>query len=327
MAERRWSVVFSPGTPGMSGQRTCGSRSNVSTPGYDRHMNTLAIVVTYNDKNSVLECVDSLVRQADVLVWDNASTDGTTDEVRRTFPQAEVHLAPQNMLWTPALNAATELYWNGTQNLLYSNNDVIYEANVVSVLEQVLEDPQVGLAGPAGSGLGSAQDFAVWYGPHAPGWGGPPNDQFRRYLTTLPTKRVPHLVGASMMVQPSLREEIGPLDDSMPLGADDHDYCIRAKEAGYSIQVAYSAFVRHKSHASMRVARNAWNENGERSWNAFNAKWAGYFHDEEEAIKVQWGDTYYPGWDVGTGWLPQADREEVYELRRRLASVEEMPPV
>lgn len=278
-------------------------------------MNTLAIVVTYNDCNNVLKAVGSLIHQADVLVWDNGSTDSTVHALSKNFPQVKVHAHPTNLMWTPALNAATEQYWDGKQNLLYSNNDIVYQPNVVSILSEVLQDPQAGLVGPAGSGLGSAQDFAIWYGHQAPDYGQQITTAFRRYLTGLPTKRVPHIVGAAMMVQPSLRHQIGPFDNNMPMGADDHDYCIRTREAGYSVQVAYSAFVSHQSHASFRVARRVWDKYNGMSWDAFNQKWAGYFHNQEEAVKVQWGDEYFPGWDRGTGWLSPEERKIIWEER------------
>lgn len=282
-------------------------------------MKTLAIVVSHNDVNNTERTVASLIPQAEVVVWDNASTDRTVEILQRRFTQIKVHAHPDNVLWTPALNQATELYWDGEKNLLFSNNDIVYEPETVGRLEDAMQD-RVGLAGPSGSGMGSAQDFAIWYGKNAPGWGHPMSDPLRAHIAKLPTVRAPNVVGAAMMVNPALRHEIGELDNEMPLGADDHDYCIRAREAGYSIWVVNSAHVHHKSHASYRRTKQVWKTYGAQSWDVFNKKWAGYFLNKEEAVKVQWGAKYYPGWDVGTGWLPLQEREEIWEMRKRLAA-------
>jgi GT2 family glycosyltransferase len=101
----------------------------------------------------------------------------------------------------------------------------------------------------------------------------------------------------------------------MPLGADDHDYCLRVKQAGYKIMVAYSAFVSHKSHSSYRRARDTWDEWGGKSWEAFNKKWAGYFFNEEEAKRAHWQSEYTEGWETGTGRLSPEERAEVWSRR------------
>lgn len=59
----------------------------------------LAIVVTYNRKELLIECLDALLRQNvsffDILIVDNASTDGT-EEVCMRYVQEEDHILYQN---------------------------------------------------------------------------------------------------------------------------------------------------------------------------------------------------------------------------------------
>ncbi len=54
-----------------------------------------AIVVTYNRKELLVECITALLRQSadnlDILVIDNASTDGTKNEIERFIDNKKVH--------------------------------------------------------------------------------------------------------------------------------------------------------------------------------------------------------------------------------------------
>lgn len=63
-------------------------------------MNTVcAVVPTYNRRELLLECIESLEQQTvpvHVLVVDGASTDGSSDAVRERFPEADVLPLPAN---------------------------------------------------------------------------------------------------------------------------------------------------------------------------------------------------------------------------------------
>jgi hypothetical protein len=280
---------------------------------------TLGIVVSYNDAANTLACVESLKGQVRTIVWDNASSDDTIERLLASPNKSlTIHRSSTNVLWTPALNRAVAEFYDGEEFLLFSNNDIVYRNDTIDRLEELFEvDPTAGIAAPAGSGLGGLQDFATQHPiPHAQD--GHPVMPFDLWVTTRPTLRANYVVGASMMVRYSAWEEIGALDESMPLGADDHDYCMRAKAHRYTIWVVTSAYVEHKGHASLGVARKEWNDWGRRSWEVFNEKWAGYYHNEEEAVKCHWEAKYTPGWNLGTGWLPEADRQAVWDARSQM---------
>lgn len=272
-------------------------------------MRTLAIVVSYNDVKNTLRCVESLHDQTRVVVWDNASTDRTVHELTHRYPDVEILASNDNVLWTPALNQAMKLAYDGEDLILFSNNDIVYAYDTIDKLATAFDTPGAGIAAPAGAGLGGQQDFVS----HRPC---PDGISFDYWVSQQPTVRAAYVVGAAFMVSRDCWNDVGEFDDRMPLGADDHDYCIRAKAKGWSIWVVNSAYVHHQSHASYRWnTKEIWKTHGEQSWDAFNRKWGGYFHDEEEATKAHWGDRYNPGWEIGTGWLSEEERAKVYEKR------------
>lgn len=272
-------------------------------------MNTLAVIVNYNDEVNLLRCIDSLQGQARIVVWDNASTDNSVTQTRKKFPNVEIHESPNNVLWTPALNATIGTYLQEETYILVSNNDILYYPGIVENLERVAAQPDTGIVAPIGSALGGMQDFATRHGK---------GERIRHpyvFCQSLPDLRVAYVVGASAMFRADVYREIGPFDNNMPLGADDHDYCIRLKQAGYHIMICQSAYVSHKGHASGKKAKSSWDEWAKKSWTVFNEKWAGYFHNKEEAVKCHWAAEYHPGWDAGTGWLPEHERRAIWNER------------
>ena len=60
------------------------------------NVSVVAIIVTYNRKKLLMECIDSLLKQEttallDIYVIDNASTDGTNDAVRKRMDNGNIH--------------------------------------------------------------------------------------------------------------------------------------------------------------------------------------------------------------------------------------------
>ena len=75
-----------------------------------------AIVVTYNRKELLHQCIEKLLAQqkaaCDILIVDNASTDGTGAEVQ-AFAKHQPHLFYRNTALTLAARAASTLVCAG----------------------------------------------------------------------------------------------------------------------------------------------------------------------------------------------------------------------
>jgi GT2 family glycosyltransferase len=278
-------------------------------------MNVLAAVVSYCNPDITLSCVESLLRSKDVcldvVLWDNASPDGTAEYVRShiedradLFPDTNSFTLVQsedNLLWAPAINSVFALREPRHELLLACNNDICFDEFGVYRLGRHLErDSSVGLVGPFANSIGGPQEFVE-------PWPGNVVTLAERncYLMDRRLRRVAFLIGACTMTRVGVWDEVGELDESMPLGADDHDYCIRLKDADYKIGLAEDVYVDHVGHASARGTggEENWRVWGDRSWDAFNKKWEGYFASEEEAINAHWGGKFVLGFEKGTGWL------------------------
>ena len=258
----------------------------------------LAVIVSYGNPYLSGRAMGTLKSQKGVtikvVVWDNFSTEGNLSHLRKLVTD-EILVESPNVLWSPAINKAVKDYSDGEKFILMQNNDLsLPNVNSVATLVNLLETYE-------GAGL---------VGPAVPALGGP-QDPIRLQGVTSPV-RVPYLLGACTVVSRRIWDEVGPLDPDMKLGADDHDYSIRLKHYGYSLWVDPRVGAVHKGHASNQTPDGAkeWGEWGKKSWARFDEKWAGYFANEEEAVKAHWAAVFDPDFIIGTGWS-----EETYDER------------
>lgn len=174
----------------------------------------LVVVVSYNNKDLTQRAVDALGAQTHrtrAVVWDNASADGTQDWLRQT--DIEYELSPENLYWSPAVNRAIDKYWDGEEYIGYMNNDAAPLRSTVARLVDLLQRPEVGLVAPSMGAIGGPQDIASCEGHDIVRKGG----FIDANIAHLPPKRVNFVMGAFAMLRKEVWDEVGPLDEDMPL--------------------------------------------------------------------------------------------------------------
>ena len=112
-----------------------------------------AVVLNYNGGQHVLDCVDALTRTEwpaedfEVVVVDNASSDGSDGELRARFPDVELRPTGAN-LGFPGNNVAMRDL-DGVDHVALVNNDAFVEPGWLTPLVAALEaDPELGAACP-----------------------------------------------------------------------------------------------------------------------------------------------------------------------------------
>ena len=112
------------------------------------------IVLNYNRKDDTLDCLSSLFRMDypnfKVLMVDNASSDGTSDAVRRQYPQAEVLQNEKNLMYAGGNNAGIEFALeHGADWVLLLNNDTVVDERLLSeMVDAASAHPEAGVLGP-----------------------------------------------------------------------------------------------------------------------------------------------------------------------------------
>ncbi len=110
------------------------------------------VTVNWNGKDYLLKClesIDSLVTLKDyeVIVIDNASTDGSVEAVRMAYPQVKVIANDTNRGFSAANNQGMEI--SRGRYLCFLNSDIELLEGCVEELYQFMEThPDAGIAGP-----------------------------------------------------------------------------------------------------------------------------------------------------------------------------------
>src|ERR1700761_8736377 len=109
-------------------------------------MRATVVIPTLNARELLAETLSALAAQAvehDVVVVDNASTDGTAELVAERFPQVRVLRLDENLGFGRAVNRGVELV--ETDVVVLINNDVLCEPGFLERLLEPLADPGVGM--------------------------------------------------------------------------------------------------------------------------------------------------------------------------------------
>jgi hypothetical protein len=216
------------------------------------------ILVNWNGKDDTLECLASLRRQTYVphriLVVDNASRDGSAQAIRSLYPEAELLELPENRRFAGGNNAGIRRALEaGAEYVLLLNNDTTADGDMVrNLVRAIRSQPGAGIVAPKISyhdtpGL-------LWYaGGVISFWTGT-----MRHVGIREEDRGQHdtpgetgyASGCCLLVSREVIERIGLLDESYFMYAEDADWSIRARRAGYRILYEPAARVWHKVSVS-----------------------------------------------------------------------------
>ncbi len=200
-----------------------------------------AAIVTYNRKELLRKCILSLLGQSrkldEIVVVDNASTDGTADMVRREFPEVHICSLESNLGASGGFYAGVKWgYERGFDWIWVTDDDAVF---CLTAWERTLESTK------RCSTLQNGP-FALWSNvvPRDPGDVVPPPEP---PLDDLGEDRdVEHGMFVGFAIPRSTVKSIGLPRRDLFIYCDDVDYCLRIRrEGGQVIQVARS-IVFHK---------------------------------------------------------------------------------
>jgi GT2 family glycosyltransferase len=229
-------------------------------------MRTLAVVVlNWNGLEDTRALLPTLSRcrvpggwRLDVLVVDNGSSDGSVAAIGREFPGVEVLALPENRRFAGGCNAGLErALGQGADAVMLLNNDTEADPGLCERLLAALEqDPRAGAAAPLIC-FQQPRDL-IWYagGRCSPALGLAAHRGLRQrergqYRAIEPTG---YLTGCCLLATRAAWERVGTLDERYFIYAEDADWCLRARSAGFRLLFVPSARLWHKVSASSGAA-------------------------------------------------------------------------
>ncbi|MCS6859174.1 MAG: glycosyltransferase family 2 protein [Abditibacteriales bacterium] len=232
-------------------------------------MDISLIIVNWNGKDFLRECLRSVraegarsdAPEMEVIVVDNASTDGSVLMVREEFPEAQLIENAANVGFAAGNNCGLRRC-RGRYALLL-NSDAQLQANALRALLTFMEaHADAGAAGamlryPDGRWQPSGRPFPTLHrflaevtGLYARAGG---DAHLLRNVDPEQVREVDEVSGACLMVRRAAWEQVGLLDENFFLLYEDVDWCRRLKKSGWKIFYVPQARVVHHYGASRRA--------------------------------------------------------------------------
>jgi N-acetylglucosaminyl-diphospho-decaprenol L-rhamnosyltransferase len=230
-------------------------------------MNVAVSIVTptHNTRDLTIACLRSIERASpeatEVILVDDGSADDTLIQVRDAFPNVKIVSHSPAAGFTIAANRGLREA-SGELLLLLNSDTEIYADTLPRMRQAFADNPRLGAAGAA---LHFPDGSPQWSGASEPGilWIFTLTTGLATLLDRLPgyrrmrsleaerARRVDWVSGAAMVIRRSAWSEVGELDERFHFYAQDLDYCMRLRNAGWEVRIIAEARVLHHSGSSI----------------------------------------------------------------------------
>ncbi len=201
----------------------------------------------------------------EVIVVDNASTDGSAAMIRERFPQVQLVENRENVGFARANNQAI-CHSRGGYVALLNSDTVVHEGALAALVAFMDAYPQAGACGPRLlNGDGTLQPSV--HPMLTPGrefwrlafldrlWPRATYNQ-ERWDTVTP-RPVEVIKGACLLLRRSALDQVGLLDDQYFMYTEEVDLCYRLAQAGWGLWLVPQAVVTHFGEGSSKQVREA----------------------------------------------------------------------
>lgn len=213
----------------------------------------------------MLLAVEGIV--AEVIVIDNGSTDGSQVMVRSQFPSVQLVENKENIGFPRAVNQGIKLS-SGEYVALVNSDIMVPTDGLKRMLDHLDEGADVGAVGPQLVGLAGHLQYS---GGHAPSplaalhqligiqslLGGFSRGLFVRARSGEKALPVDWLCAACLMIRGQALNEVGMLDDSHFMYAEDVEFGLRLHQAGWKLHLLPWVRVIHHGGASSTKIKEA----------------------------------------------------------------------
>jgi len=259
--------------------------------------------VSWNAQDDLRACLCSLrtgssaPESVEVVVVDNASSDGSADMVEREFPEVRLIRSGVNLGFSGGNNLALEGLTADYAFLL--NSDATVAPGALDELVAFADaHPDAGLIGPKVLNPDGSIQFScrrwptfaaglyrnVYLGRLFPN-NRPASDYLMQDFDHASVREVDWLSGCALMIRRACLEQIGPLDaETFFMYCEDMDWSLRAHNAGWEVLYFPGALVTHAIGRSSDNAADRMIIEHSRSMWRFYRKHPAFFRDRVPAL-------------------------------------------
>lgn len=225
-------------------------------------MGTSIIIVNYNTRDLLFNCITSIYATQtksawEIIVVDNASTDGSVEMLEKKFPEVRCIKNTENKGFGYANNQGISV--SRYEYLLLLNSDTIVQKDIISVMKKFMDNNL--LCG------GITPEILFEDGSKQATYGNFPTIKYfllnaLGIFHLLPLKyrlshalglavnftipqEVPHILGVCMYLRKSIVKEVGGFDEDYFLYFEETDLCYRVRQRGFSFWVLPQISVLH----------------------------------------------------------------------------------
>lgn len=245
-----------------------------SRPGQDNHQPVdalsevlLSILITnWNTCDYLLECLHSLETTlfdsttlaqvnssttlttahgftCEVIIVDNASSDGSAEMVREKYPWARLVVSQQNLGFGGGCNLGAQLA-RGAYFLILNPDVILFNQSINGLLEFLQSTPQAGAAGPRILNPDQTLQVSIYQRPTLAreAWRlfhldslYPLSQYPPSVLNANHPKQVDVLMGACLLIRRSVANQVGLFDERFFMYSEEVDLCRRIQLAGWKL--------------------------------------------------------------------------------------------
>jgi N-acetylglucosaminyl-diphospho-decaprenol L-rhamnosyltransferase len=234
-------------------------------------MDLSLVILNYNTREHLRACLQAVHDEGstgaatEVLVVDNSSTDGSAEMVESEFPSVALLRSPRNGGFAYGNNQALARC-RGDAILLLNPDALLPRGGIARLLDRLGAHPEAGIIGPkllrpnGTMHLACRRSFptpaVAFYRLSGLSRLFPRHPTFGRYNLTFvdPDQaiEVDSVCGACMLIRRSVVERVGLLDERFFMYGEDLDWCMRARQAGWTVRYEPDIVVQHMHGAASR---------------------------------------------------------------------------
>jgi GT2 family glycosyltransferase len=220
------------------------------------------VIVNWNLKDSLRETLQSFRKVnypgLQLVVSDNASTDGSPEMVRTEFPEVKLLTREKGLGYAKGASLGLAAVAETTKYIFSTTNDVIVDPEIINVLVNYAEaHPEAGVMGckiyyygkdnllwSAGGRIHPLHGHSYHFG-----WNRKDAPRYNRI------RECDFVTGCGFLLRSDVVKKINYFNTDLVFYSEDADLCYRIREEGYQIVYVPGAVMWHKTSTTLAKAR------------------------------------------------------------------------